>query len=129
MNLIIKKDSSFNTDFGFTFYPGNETNYYFYIDDTRVAWCEGAIRQKINSGVSYFLSVIEVEEKYRKKGYSIKVLEYVYNDLGFSITPVNIKNEEYWEYLYSRRENKFVLEAPLSKQELEEHKTFWRSKK
>ena len=99
MALIIKKES-FNTESYNIFYPGNETNYYCQIDGIKVAWCEGAMRQKMNSGMSYFLSVIEVEKEYKNKGYSRKDFDHIYNDLGLPITPININNPEYWEYIW-----------------------------
>ncbi len=51
--------------------------------------------------MSYFLSVIQVEKEYQNKGYSIKVLDYIYNDFCLSITPINVNNPEYWEYIFS----------------------------
>ena len=128
MELIIEKDESFNTTTVNIFYPGCETHYYGYIDNIRVIRCEGAIRNKMNAGISYFSSVIKVKEEFQKKGYSRKVLEYIHSDLGLPITPINVNNPKYCQHLRECKDNKFTIESPLSEQELDEHKKFWRNK-
>ena len=128
MELIIEKDESFNTTTVNIFYPGYETHYYGYIDNIRVVRCEGAIRKKINAGISYFSSVIEVKEGFQKKGYSRKVLEYIHKDLGLPITPINVNNPKYCQHLRECKDNKFTIESPLSEKELDEHNKFWRTK-
>jgi len=128
MELIIKKKEDFDTTTVNIFYPGCETHYYGYIDNIRVVRCEGAIRKKMNAGISYFSSVIEVEEEFQKKGYSRKVFDFIHNDLGLPITPINVNNLKYCQHLRECKDNKFTIESPLSEQELDEHKKFWRNK-
>jgi len=132
MPLRVKKrrfpngDVEFEYDDKYPLYPDPEEQFHFYERDSKVGWVEGAPKTLTTGEEVYVGTVLEVIEDYRGRGYSLKMLKCIHARYRLPIVPVKVHNTEYWDHMLSKHGDSLQLRPPLSDEEFEVERSFWR---